>query len=165
MPDAPTITEPTTTADDQKPAPEPDRDRTYTYDDIREVREEAKKYRLELRNAKTSLQELADKDKTEQEKKDEALQTAQAAVADSALRLARYEVAAEKGIPLNLAGRLQGATREELSADADKLKADFGLDGESSSNGAGGSGFDGGVRRPVKRPKSMNELIRSQAGR
>lgn len=35
----------------------------------------------------------------------------------------RAEVAAEKGLPTALAARLQGATREELAADADALKA------------------------------------------
>jgi hypothetical protein len=33
------------------PAPEPDTSRTYTYDDIKDVREEAKKYRHRLRDA------------------------------------------------------------------------------------------------------------------
>lgn len=35
----------------------------------------------------------------------------------------RAEVAAEKGLPAELAGRLRGTTREELAADADALKA------------------------------------------
>lgn len=36
---------------------------------------------------------------------------------------ARYEVAAERGLPIGIAQRLVGNTREELEADADSLKA------------------------------------------
>lgn len=39
----------------------------------------------------------------------------------------RAEVANEKGLTAVQAGRLKGATREELAADADKLVTDFGI--------------------------------------
>lgn len=37
------------------------------------------------------------------------------------LKLAKYDVAAQTGLPLDLAMRLQGSTAEELTADAEKL--------------------------------------------
>ncbi|AGW41734.1 cold shock protein [Leifsonia xyli subsp. cynodontis DSM 46306] len=39
----------------------------------------------------------------------------------SSLEATRYKVALEKGIPVDLAGRLQGSNYEELAADADTL--------------------------------------------
>lgn len=57
----------------------------------------------------------------------EAKAEAEAAKADAdarvALVTARYEVAAAAGIPVELVGRLQGSTREELEADAQALAA------------------------------------------
>lgn len=47
------------------------------------------------------------------------------AQADSELRALRLEVAAEKGFSPDQAGELKGATREELAAHADRLKALF----------------------------------------
>lgn len=45
-------------------------------------------------------------------------------------RADRFEVAAAKGLSASQARRLVGATREELEADADEMKAEFGLDRE-----------------------------------
>lgn len=42
-------------------------------------------------------------------------------------KLARYEAAANAGLPIDLAGRLQGETPQELEADAKKLIEQFGL--------------------------------------
>lgn len=59
--------------------------------------------------------------KTEQQKLADRLAAAEKSATDQASLLMRYEVAAKKGIPLAAAARLQGATAEELEADADKL--------------------------------------------
>lgn len=73
--------------------------------------------------AEAELQKLKDKDLSDQDRKDreakDALTRAEAAEA----RALRLEVAADKGLDLKLAGRLQGSTREELEADADTLRA------------------------------------------
>lgn len=51
----------------------------------------------------------------------------EAKLAKSELDLARVEIASEKGLTAKQAKRLQGATREELEADADELVEDLGL--------------------------------------
>lgn len=72
---------------------------------------------------KAMKQQIADASKSAEQKAAEALAAAQKSAEDATSRALRYEVAAEKGIDLKLAGRLSGATREELEADADQLKA------------------------------------------
>lgn len=120
---------------------------------------EAEKDRDKLRG---EVQKLQDKDKSEaqrlQDERDRA--TARADSAES--RLTRFEVAAERGIPARLANRLQGQTREELERDADRLKQDFGLDGDGGEGGARrASDFDAGVRNSGSKPAGMNEIIRA----
>ena len=134
-------------------------------DYIRRLRDEAARHRNEAKEARNRAAQLEDQNKTEaQRQADQA--AADKARADAAeARLLRFEVAAEKGIPLQLAGRLQGSTKEELSADADKLRTDFGIAEGDSGSTAGGPSFDGGVRRPAPKPKGMNGLIRQASGR
>lgn len=74
-----------------------------------------------LRAAQARIAEFEDAGKSEAEKATAALQKAQNEAASALLTAARYEVAAEKGVPLAMAGRLQGSTRAELLADADEL--------------------------------------------
>lgn len=133
---------------------------------IRDLRQEAATRRNAEKDLKAQLLEYQDKDKTEQQKLEDRASSAEGRAVSAETKLLRFEVAAEKGLPINLAGRLQGSTKEELAADADKLKADFGFADGGESAGAPG-GFDGGPRRPVKAaPKSMNEFIgRAAAGR
>lgn len=66
-----------------------------------------------------------DANKTQAEKDTEARAALEATSAQNAAKALRYEVAAEKGIPLTAAPRLVGATREEIVADADRFLADF----------------------------------------
>jgi len=132
-------------------------------DYIRRLRAENAKHRTDLKERETRLKEFEDAGKSAAEKLEEDRAAAEGRATSAETKLLRFEVAAEKGLPLSLAGRLQGSTKEELSADADKLKQDFGITDDGGVS-AGGSGFDGGVRRPVRRPKTMNGLI-SQAAR
>ena len=73
----------------------------------------------------------------------------------------RLEVAAELGISQH-ASRLQGETRAELVADGRALAKEFGID---PSGDGQRPNFSSGVRRPVQRPKTMNDVIRQAAGR
>ncbi len=66
--------------------------------------------------------EIDDAKLTTEQKTAADLAAAQRDAADAALRALRYEVAAEKGLDLKLAGRLTGATKAELEVDADALK-------------------------------------------
>ena len=132
-------------------------------DYIRRLRDEAAQRRNNEKELSQRLKEFEDANKTEQQKLEERAAQAEKGLSATQLELQRYKVAAKKGIPLHLADRLRGTTQEELEADADKLKEDFGL-AESESSNSGRPGFDGGVRRPVNRPKTMNDLIRQKAG-
>jgi Skp family chaperone for outer membrane proteins len=134
-------------------------------DYIRRLRQEAAQYRNELKDVRGNLKKFEDEGKTEAQKLADAAAAAERQATESTAKLLRYEVAAEKGLPLRLAGRLQGSTKQELEVDAENLIKEFGIEGESAGEPAGRSGFDGGVRRPVSRPKSMNGLIRQAAGR
>lgn len=131
-------------------------------DYIKRLREENAAKRNEAKELKTQLEARENEGKSEQERKEQALAESQRTASESTAKLLRYEVAADKGLPLKYAARLQGSTKEELEKDADGLMKDFGLDGDGSTPAPG---FDGGVRRPVTRPASMNDLIRSAAGR
>ena len=85
--------------------------------DERDARATAEKALADLRK------EIEDGKKTAEQKAADDLAAAQREAADAGLRALRYEVAAEKGLDLKLAGRLAGATKAELEADADALKA------------------------------------------
>lgn len=134
-------------------------------DYIRRLREENAKHRNERKAQDTRLKEFEDAQKTEEQKRAERVSTAEGRATSAESKLAKYEAAAEAGLPLKYAARLQGATKDELLADAKQLAQDFGLTpGEGGEPASGGSGFDGGVRRPVQKPKTMNGVIRSAAG-
>lgn len=91
-----------------------------------------KALRAERARAEKAEQELAalkkaqaDAAKTETQRQADALAEAQAHAAAAEARSLRYEIAAELGLSLKLAARLQGATREELVADAEQFQADL----------------------------------------
>jgi hypothetical protein len=84
----------------------------------REARKAAEK---ELAKYRKADQDRADADKTEAEKRAAADARAEAAE----LRATRSEVAHDKGLTPAQAKRLQGATKEELEADADEILRDF----------------------------------------
>ncbi len=66
--------------------------------------------------------EIEDANLTAEQKTAADLKDAREAAAANAAKALRYEVAAEAGIPLALAARLTGTTREEIAADAETLK-------------------------------------------
>jgi hypothetical protein len=69
--------------------------------------------------------EIEDSKKTQEQKDTEARTELERSNAANAAKALRYEVAAEKGIPLTAAARLVGATRDEIAADADRFLTDF----------------------------------------
>lgn len=91
-------------------------------------REARKNAEAAQRDLEAKIKEFEDRDKTEQQKAEEAaariasdLDATKASLAAAELNLARTQVAYEKGIPAELVPRLRGDTREELEADADAL--------------------------------------------
>ncbi|MCM2391704.1 hypothetical protein [Streptomyces albipurpureus] len=105
--------------------------------------------RLRAADAELATRKAADLSETErlQKERDDAaaLAAANAATAAAATaELLRVRVAADKGLTVAQAKRLQGSTKEELEADADALKAEFGQTGDAGSQG--GSSRSGGAR-------------------
>lgn len=85
------------------------------------VRERADKERIA--NEFAALQkQIEDAKKSAEQRAADDLRAAQDLAAANAAKALRYEVAAEAGIPLALAARLTGNTREEIAADAENLK-------------------------------------------
>ncbi|MGI5404116.1 hypothetical protein ACQEVG_32640 [Streptomyces sp. CA-135486] len=83
--------------------------------------------------------ELSETERLQKEADDAKVLAAQnaATAAAATAELLRVQVAADKGLTVAQARRLQGSTKEELEADADALKAEFGT-GQGGNEGAGG---------------------------
>lgn len=92
----------------------------------------------ELEDATKSDEDKRNERFTELEQSDRAKDTA---IAERDQKLLRYEIAAQKGLDLKAALRLQGSTKEELEADADEFVKTFGGGGGVSEvPGAGARG-------------------------
>ncbi len=81
----------------------------------REARKAAEKATAD---ALARVKEFEDREKTEAQKQQEALESAQRQLAELTVAKTRAEVSAAKGVPANL---LAGSTQEELEASADAL--------------------------------------------
>ncbi len=129
-------------------APEPDRSRTYSYDDMHEIREEAKKYRHRLRQTEQAREEL------------------QARV-DVHDRMAVTRIAGEHladGDDLMLVHEIaefraeDGSLNDELVREAAKAAVSA-----RPYWAKQGSSMDGGVRRAVEPKKSFGEALKNRA--
>lgn len=125
-----------------------------------EVRRALSKANREAEGLRRKLKAFEDRDKTAAQLLEERAATAERAAADAQSQLLRYEIAADKGLPAELAGRLQGSNAKELAADADKLLELVGKAG----GGGGAPKFNGGPRKTAEGKTDMNALIRSTAG-
>lgn len=83
-------------------------------------RERANAAEKAAKDAIARVKEFEDRDKSEGQKQQEALEAAQRELAELTVAKARAEVAAAKGVPVGL---LSGSTQEELEASADALIA------------------------------------------
>lgn len=105
-----------------------DEPKTFDAEYVKSLRQEAAKYRTQAKDnadKAKSYDEYVEAQKTEQEKKDEALAAAQSELAQMRAELLRSQVASKKQLPPSLVSRLRGETAEELEADADALLADL----------------------------------------
>lgn len=110
--------------------------------------------------AAKQLAEIADRDKSDQQKLAERAEAAEKRAAEVELRALRHEVALAKGLTSSQAKRLVGSTEAELLADADELLSDI-------KSGRPPVDVDQGVRGDAAKSgkPDMNTLIRSAAGR
>ena len=87
---------------------------------LKAERERANAAEKAAKEALARVKEFEDRDKSEAQKQQEALEAAQRELAELTVAKARAEVAAAKGVPAAL---LTGSTQEELEASADALIA------------------------------------------
>lgn len=92
-----------------------------TIANLREIEKQAKKERAELEQLRAEKQQRAEAEMTEAQKLQKQAAEAQAQVARLQADIWRRDVASETGIPSILVERIQGATKEEMLADAKKL--------------------------------------------
>lgn len=102
----------------------------------------ARKAESEARELAARVKEFEDRDLSEQERLAKTAEEAKAAAEKAEAASLRLRVAVEKGLPVDMADRMVGNTREELEADADQLAA-FMKPREVRD-------FDGGARQSVK---------------
>lgn len=147
---------------------------TFSREYVEQLRRESAGHRTEAAALKQKVSELEGQGMTELEKATTRVTELTSENTRLSDLVQRYEVAAAKGLPLSMAGRLQGSSKTELEQDADKLKQEFGIQ-DAAGQGQGGSGngsgtsFNGGVRGGNGGGQgddvSMSSLIRQAAGR
>ena len=133
--------------------------KTYSEDYVKSLRQEAAGYRTSLRNVEAERDALKTERDTLSAKITEIEAksgSADALVAAADARALRLEVALEKGLPLALARRLDGNTRDEIVADADELKKLAGATGTAN--------FDQGNTPPPPSAPDVNGSLRAIAG-
>lgn len=112
-----------------------------------EVLADLRKERDEKAALQKQLDEINDKNKTDEQRKTEADEKRERDAAAAVLKAAQYEAAAAAGLPLSWAKRITGSTPEEMATDAKELKAE--MDKQTSAgqttDGAGASGSGDGA--------------------
>lgn len=104
----------------------------------------------DLKSQAEELSQLREQFSTLQSERDEARSDFEAAVRDVTV----LKIAVDKGLPLDMVGRLKGDTEEELAADADQLLALIRPQGFAR-------GFDGGARGAATAVnENANDMLR-----
>lgn len=107
-------TPPQTPPQDDPPGPVP-------YPRFKEVNDALKELKEWREKQEAMTKAATEKRLAEQQKWQELAETREKELTAERLRNTRQQVAMQKGIPADLVDRLQGATTEELQADADRL--------------------------------------------
>lgn len=164
MPDAPDPNAPVpNAADPNEPAP------TGSQSTVEQLQADADKWKAlsqkhekdakANREAATKLSALEESQKTEQQKLEDRATKAEQELASATLNSTRLHVALTKGLPPELAVRLQGSTEAEMEADADSLLALV------KANGGRTVDMGQGARGSGAPPDDMNARLRAAAGR
>jgi hypothetical protein len=109
--------------------------------------------------AEAKVREFEEQGKSELEKATGKVQSLTNETKDLATENLKLRIALAKSVPAELIDRLQGSTKEELEADADKLLSLVGTSSETST-----PGFDPGARQTTS-ATDMDAAIRRAAGR
>lgn len=122
-------TEPQAGTEQPEPTPDPapwesdDFDPERAWNLVQNLRGDVDKLKADKAQLSTKVDEFETANQTELERLTTRLQQTQAEAEEATRRALVAEVSAAKGLPMNLAKRLTGTTREELEADADELSA------------------------------------------
>nr|PZN38089.1 MAG: hypothetical protein DIU59_15555 [Pseudomonadota bacterium] len=115
-------------ADDEGRMAEPaDQDETQAPQGDIDWKAMARKWERRAKETENRLREAEERGEATLKQLREQLEAAQKRAGEAEGKLLRMEVAAAKGLTPAQARRLQGATREELEADADELLETFGV--------------------------------------
>ncbi|WP_372699411.1 hypothetical protein [Arthrobacter sp. JSM 101049] len=123
---------------------------------LKAERQVAKQLKADLAARDARIKELEDAGKTDEQKREQTFKDLQASDAEKTRQLEQkdttilqYRVAAAKGLDLEAAERLRGATKEELESDADQWIAKWGGSaGNGVVPGAGAAGSSGAEVAP-----------------
>lgn len=130
---------------------------------VERMRRALAKANREAASNRKRLGEYEDRDKTEQQRAAERSEAAEKRAAEAERKLLRLEVAARKGLPAELAMRLQGSTEDELEEDADALSKLIGDKGEKRAR-RGDPDQGKGNGRADSDDMDMNDWLRRAAG-
>ncbi len=156
MPDTPDTEQPTETVD--APIEETTPDLASELEKWKSLARKNEQRAKENATAAQKLAEIEDANKSELEKLSERAAAAEARAAQIELAATRNEIALEKGLTPSQAKRLVGATREELSADADDLLADLKVSKPSTAPSSDAQGKQGEPVGQVKQITSRDQL-------
>jgi hypothetical protein len=133
--------------------------RTFDESYVKQLRGEAAGHRTKVGELEARLKEFEDRDKSDLEKATGERDSLKAERDSLQSQVAKFQIAAKAGLPVEHAHRISGSTDKEMEEDAKKLAAAFG-----GGNGTSG-GFDGGARGGGDQPLTMDQQIRRAAGR
>lgn len=135
------------------------RDPQALLDVLSQTRDEARRQARRLKDYERAERERTDAARTELERVTDRATTAETSLQGEQLGRLRLEVALEQlagdnpavAMAIAMAPRLQGATREELVADAGQMRQLLGQSGPPPNGSGAGGGFDfaGGSRLPA----------------
>lgn len=120
-------------------------------DKWKELSRKHEKRSEENATAADELKRLRESKQTDEEKVAAKLADLEKRANEAEHRALRSEVADRKGLTAAQRKRLQGATREELEADADDLLESFPAAKDGNSGGTGGGSGDDKSRKPRER--------------
>ena len=125
---------------------------TFPREYVEQLRSEAAAQRTARQEAEKKVEEFENANASELEKAQSKASKAEQKAATAEAALLKFTIAAEKEVPADAVALLQGDTREELEASADKL-----LTLVKNPNGNDKTDFDGGAREPAPERKTPEE--------
>lgn len=136
--------------------------------ELEKVRREAAKYRTENRDLKPladKARDMEEANKTELQKLTDQSSKDKADATAARDELARIRVAISKGLPLELASRLQGADETEMNEDADRLLEVMkpATPQGSADGGARGTQPQGQLTRDALKTMTPEQIVEAKA--